>query len=116
MKAENANRYKSLQFFYVDKGNPRDIKRSRLKTKSAVANPINDFLDIKTDHKIAAIKICFCIDGELMLLNIVHSYKLIKRIYIQNNFLTYTVSETLPYREGILYHPEEILYHWEEVL
>ena len=51
-----------------------------------------------------------------MLLNIVHSYKLIKRIYIQNNFLTYTVSETLPYREDILYHTEEVLYHWEEVL
>ena len=31
-----------------------------------------------------------------MLLNIAHSYKLIKRIYIQNNFLTYTVSEILP--------------------
>lgn len=31
-----------------------------------------------------------------MLLNIAHSYKLIRRIYIQNNFLTYTVSDTLP--------------------
>ena len=50
---------KSLQLFYVDKGKSSDTKRNRLKTKSAVNNPINDFLDIKTDHKIAAIKICF---------------------------------------------------------